>query len=109
MPGPEKPPAVGVAVKREVYIYQITQTSEAEMHDQVFFGDVQTQLVKKQWTDKEGQFSIRLKPGSYSVFTMEPQGLFANRFSGDGFINPVEVRKNKVSELMIRIDYMATY
>ena len=109
MPGPDKPPAKGIAVKREVCIYRLTRTTQAEIHDQVFFRSVETQLVRRKWTDKEGRFSIRLKPGSYSVFIMEPQGLFANRFSGDGYINPVEVRENTVTELMIRIDYMAAY
>jgi hypothetical protein len=109
MPGPEKSPAKGVAVKREVYIYRLTRTDQAEIRDQVFFSNIETQLIKRKWTDKEGGFSIRLKPGTYSVFTMEPQGLFANRFSGDGYINPVEVRENSVTQLMIRIDYMAAY
>jgi len=109
MPGPEKSPAKGVAVKREVYIYRLTRTDQAEIRDQVFFSDIETQLVKKKWTDQEGRFSIRLKPGTYSVFTMEAKGLYANRFSGDGYINPVEVRENTVTPLMIRIDYMAAY
>jgi hypothetical protein len=109
MPGIDKEPVEGVPVKREIYFFRITRTSEAKMHDQVFYNDIQTELIKKIWTDNKGHFRVELKPGSYSVFTKEPQGYFANRFSADGLINPVEVSEGEVTEVMIRIDYAAAY
>ena len=109
MPGIGKEPVEGIPVKREIYFYRATRISQTEMHDGVFYQDIRTKRIKKISTDKNGNFTVRLDPGRYSVFTKEPQGLFANRFSGDGFINPVEVREGEVSEIVIRIDYQAAY
>ncbi len=109
MPGINKEPVEGIPVKREIYVYRITHTSRADMYDQVFFLNFQTDLVRKTWTDHHGNFSLALEPGQYSLFTKEPKGFFANRFSGEGFINPVEVREGDVTEIVIRIDYQAAY
>jgi len=109
MPGIGKEPVVGTPVKREIYIYQATRSSQTEMHNQVFYIDIETKLAKKLWTDENGNFRVRLEPGKYSVFTREPQGFFANRFSEGGYINPVEVREGEMTDILIRIDYMAAY
>jgi hypothetical protein len=109
MPGIGKKPVEGIPVKREIYFYRATRTSQAEIHDGVFYQDIQTERIKKIRTDKNGNFRVRLEPGRYSIFTKEAQGLFANLISGDGFINPAEVREGEVTDMVIRIDYEAAY
>jgi hypothetical protein len=48
-------------------------------------------LIRKIKTDKTGSFKANLDPGKYSIFVQEEDGLFANVFDGEGFINPVTV------------------
>ena len=109
MPGIDKEPVEGIPVKREIYIYKPTLPSQAEALDQVFYTEIQTELVKKTTSDAQGNFRAGLEPGKYSVFVKEPLGLFANRFSGEGYINLVEIREQQVTGIEIRIDYMAAY
>ena len=109
MPGIDKKPVKGIPVKREIYIYKPTLPSQANAQDQVFYSEVQTELVKKTTSDEQGNFKTGLEPGKYSVFVREPQGLFAGRINGEGYINLVEVKKQELTEIEIRIDYMAAY
>jgi hypothetical protein len=109
MPGIDKEPVEGVPVEREIYIYRPTRTDQAELQDHVFYSEIRTELVKKINTGPEGKFTAKLEPGLYSLFVKEPRGLFANRFSEEGYINPVRVIKGEVTPLTIRIDYRAAY
>lgn len=109
MPGINKKPVAGIPVKREIYIFHPTRTSQVKVLDQVFFREIQTDLVKKIWTDKNGNFKVKLPPGRYSIFTKEPPGFFSNRFSEEGFLNLVNVTAGEITDIVIRIDYMAAY
>lgn len=109
MPGIGKKPVEGIPVKREIYFYEPTLPSQAKALDQVFYSEVQTELVKRTTSDEQGNFRTRLEPGKYSVFVREPHGFFASRLSGEGYINLVEVHEQELTEIEIRIDYMAAY
>ena|SRR5690554_6171275 len=98
----------GQPVQREVHIYALTKTSEAEREDG-FYKAVQTELIQKVMSDKNGIFKASLPPGKYSIFVKESQGLFANSFDGYGNITPVEVFKDEVTTISIEINYMAAY
>ena len=98
----------GKPVERYVAIYKLTHRDETVVEDG-FYKEVKTRLVKKISSDQEGNFATQLDTGRYSLFVEEPQGLFANRFDGDGYINPVEVKKDKVTEVTLKIDYAAAY
>lgn len=98
----------GQPVQREVHIYALTKTSEAE-RDESFYKNIQTELIQKVMSDKNGLFKISLPPGKYSLFVKETQGLFANIFDGYGNIMPVEVYKDEVTTVRIEINYMAAY
>lgn len=109
MPGIDKKPVEGKPVIREIYFYAPTHTSQAREIEYVFYSDIKTNLIATTESDEEGRFSIRLEPGTYSVFVKEPRGLFANRYNEFGLINPVKVMPNEVSEIDLRIDYEAAY
>lgn len=109
MPSPDAPPSKGKGVQRTVYIYQLTNGSEASTSDGVFHTNIQTDLVTKVQTDANGNFAISLKPGIYSLFTKEEKGLYANLFDGQNNIFPVEVQKGQVTHIEFLINYAASY
>lgn len=74
-----------------------------------FFTHIATKLVKKVNTGEDGQFLVSLKPGRYSLLVKEPQGLYANLYDGEGHINPVMVKKDSISEVVLKVDYKAVY
>ena len=109
MPGIDKEPVKGKPVQRELLIYKPTTRSETTAVDQVFYSEIHTDLVKKARTDAKGNFKVKLVPGKYSLFVRESQWLYASSVSGEGYINLVEVRDKALTDIEIRIDYMAAY
>ncbi|EMR04121.1 hypothetical protein [Cesiribacter andamanensis] len=105
-PSPERPQPRGI--EREVHIYALTKTSQAQANG-VFYSNLQTELVKTVRTNEEGNFTVALPQGSYSVFVQEEEGLFANLMDGEGNINPVTVSKDSLSTLTIEVNYKAAY
>ncbi len=98
----------GKPVERYVCVYELTHRDQTTLKDG-FYREINTKLVKKISSDREGDFAIPLDTGQYSLFVEEPQGLFANRYDGEGHIHPVTVKANKVSRVTLKIDYKAAY
>ena len=109
MPSPDAPPSKGKGVERTLYIYELTNSSQAKTTDGVFHTNIQTNLVTKVVTDANGNFAVSLKPGKYSLFSKEEKGLFASIFDGQMNINPVEVQKGQVTNVEFLINYQASY
>ncbi|RAU84100.1 collagen binding domain-containing protein [Pontibacter arcticus] len=109
MPSPDAPRRSSKnGVQRTVYIYTLTNTSKAKATG-VFYSNIQTKLVTQVITDANGNFTVSLEPGKYSLFTKEEEGLFANLMDGEGNIYPVEVQQNQVTRIEFLINYNATY
>ncbi len=108
MPGPDGPASKPLGIKREILVYQATRLTQASM-DGVFFYHIQTVLVKKVKSAKNGFFKATLPPGEYSIFIKEKNGLFANRFDSQNRINCVIVKPGQFTEITIRVDYEAAY
>ena len=108
MPGPGtvRPPQQGIV--REVHIYRVATINDVEM-DNNYYSKVKTEFVAKAVSGKDGYFKVRLEPGEYSVFTVEPKGLFANMFDVNQRINPVIVKPKKFSWVTITVDYEAAF
>ncbi len=96
-------------VQRTVYVYELTNGSQAQTEDGVFHTNIRTKLVTKVETDTAGNFAISLPPGKYSLFTKEEQGLYANLFDGEMNIFPVEVTQGQVTTVEFLINYKAVY
>jgi hypothetical protein len=77
--------------------------------DNNYYSQVKTDLVAKVVSGADGYFKVRLPPGEYSVFTVEPKGLFANLFDVNSRINPVVVKPKKFTWITVTIDYEAAY
>lgn len=103
---PDRPAPTGI--KREVYIYELTNLGQASSNGP-FFSDIQTKLVEKAETDEDGNFAISLPVGTYSVFVKEDEGFFANQMDGQGNINPVEVSQDQITSVTLEINYKAAY
>lgn len=108
MPGPEAVLSPNQGAVREVLIYEITSISDATQVGP-FFRDIKTKLVATTQSKPDGTFKVKLPVGSYSIFTRERNGLYANLFDNQGYINPVVVKAGQYAWKTITIDYDAAY
>jgi len=99
----------GKPVEREIYIYKATRLEDVSSSGDTFYTSISTDLVGKVRSGKDGTFSIKLSPGTYSLFVKEEKGFFANRFDGNNYINPVTVQANKFTDVQILVNYKAYY
>lgn len=98
----------GTPVKRVILIYPLTKLQDAKMENGLF-QSLATEPITEGETDEKGSFSIELAPGSYSIFTKEHDGIFANSFDTDGNIQPLTIKKGEWQVLDIVINYRATF
>lgn len=109
LPGPRsttQAPQQGIV--REVHVYNVAAAADVVMENN-YYREVRTGLVAKAVSGPDGYFKIKLPPGEYSVFTVEPKGLFANMFDSGNRINPVIVKPGKYTWVTITVDYEAAY
>jgi hypothetical protein len=109
LPGPRNPaqaPQQGIV--REVQVYHVASASDVVVENN-YYREVRTGLVATAVSGPDGYFKIKLPPGEYSVFTVEPKGLFANMFDTGNRINPVIVKPGKFTWVTVTIDYEAAY
>lgn len=106
----EEPEARGVRepVARTLLFYRPVRMSEVEFVDG-FFKGLPGVPVATVSSDEDGRFELELPEGTYSVFSKEPDGLWAGRFDGEGVVSPVEVKPGQFTEVQLRIDYEAAY
>lgn len=103
------PSGITKKISREVVVYLLVNKSNAQQDDDMFFNVVKAKKVASVKSAKNGKFYIRLAPGKYSVFVKEKGKLYAKEFDGEGYINPVEVKKNEVTQVNLTLDYKAAY
>lgn len=96
-------------VHRKIYIYELTQSSQAQETRGGFFRSVSTRKVAETTSDQEGFFELALPPGTYSVFIEEGGELYANLWDGQGNIQPVEVPEGETVFVRLDISYAATF
>jgi hypothetical protein len=101
--------SAGNPVQREVYIYKAVKLDDTIIHDGSFFKSINSDLVEKVETNREGKFRVYLAPGQYSIFVLEKGQLYANTFDGDNYVHPVTVEPSKFTEIKILINYKAYY
>ncbi|MBC7449933.1 MAG: hypothetical protein H7259_00435 [Cytophagales bacterium] len=97
-----------IGVQRDLYFYERSGLKEAETNDGSFLTMIHSSVIDSCKSDKNGNFLIALKPGSYSVIIQENDRLYA-QLNDDGYFNPVTVYKDSVSSMYLFIDYKAEY
>ena len=108
MPSPDAVLSPNQGAVRDVLIYELTNVTDATQVGP-FFRDIKTKLVATTQSNADGTFKIKLPVGSYSVFTKEKNGLYANLFDGKGYINAVIIKEGQWAWRTITIDYEAAY
>ncbi len=95
-------------IVRTIEIYAALKTTDLK-GDGSFFEKPSVEPAAIVTSNEKGEFHCHLSPGKYSVFTVEPQGRFANSFDGQNFVQPVVVNEAKFSEITIEVNYSAAY
>jgi hypothetical protein len=108
MPGPGKKNSPQLGVVREILIYKKITVDEVVRKDQ-FVEITDAEPVATLRSNADGTFKVKLPPGEYSVFSREPNGLFANIIDQNGCINCVTVKPKTFAWVVITIDYEAVY
>ncbi|UFH55530.1 hypothetical protein [Spirosoma sp. KNUC1025] len=110
MPGPDKPVPTGKTIEREVLVFPLLNMSQVDAGDNGFINSVRdAKPVKTVKSDKNGKFCVRLPVGHYSVLVREPKGLYANLYDSHNNIFPVNVEKNRQSDVKIEISHQAVF
>ncbi|WP_057939819.1 hypothetical protein [Algoriphagus resistens] len=99
---------IGDPVKRTVRVYPLIKISDVTLENGLF-QSVAAKPITEIETDENGEYSINLSPGRYSILTVEEGGLFASIFDGDGNIQPVTVKENEWTLLDIVVNYKAAF
>ena len=100
--------AKGQPVVREVYVYALTNQKQTEAEGS-FYSKINTALIAKIKTNKQGQAWLKLPVGFYSLFIKEDKGLYANTFDDAVNINVIEIKAKQWAKMEIVIDYAAFY
>ena len=108
MPSPGTPAPKGKPIEREVVFCKPLGMKEVKKEGALYIG-LEEQIVKTATSNDKGEFKINLPEGTYSVFTKEEGGYYANSFDGKGMIQTITVKKDEVATLDIKVDYKATY
>lgn len=96
-------------VQREILVYELTTREDVEQIGfSAFYSKINTQLVNKTTSGIDGFFQIELPVGTYSIFVKEGDDYYANSWTPIG-INTVTVSENEVVDLLVNIDYEATF
>ncbi len=98
----------GIPIQRLVRVYPLTNLEDTKLETGLF-KSISSEPITSVETDKEGRYRVFLPPGTYSIFTVEEEGLFANMFDGQGNIQPITVKEGEWTLLDIVINYKAYY
>ena len=108
MPSPDLPKPEYPGFRTTVFFFEPALQANAKKAgmDGVFY-DVGTRLAGKAETDAQGDFSLKLKPGRYSVLIGKDTLFYANIIDGQGYLHPVEVKKGERNRIGLRADWDA--
>ncbi len=109
MPGPDTELPPPEPVKRWVYVTPVVTMNQMPEQTDGLYPSLPVDPVDSVQSSGKGHFRISLPAGTYSVFTREDGGYYANQFDSEGQVNPVTVRENSLSEITIEINYTAVY
>lgn len=94
-------------IQREIRVYEYTTINDFSDNSLIEYdiNAIQTSFVAKTTADTEGFYEITLQPGTYSVFIIENDKLYAGGGDGNGGLNPVIIRENERSKLNLSVHH----
>jgi len=98
-------------VAREICVFEKTTFDDVEYaseNNMCFYNKINTKLITKAKSDENGNYSIGLPPGEYSIFVKENDTYYANGTTNE-YIWLVTVEENDYSEYDIKITYAAYF
>lgn len=98
----------GQGVKRTLKIHPLTHLDQLSLGDYLI-GTIATPEIKRIDTAEDGSYRVELPIGTYSIFTVEDEGYFANTFDHNNHVNPVKVTSSEWTQFDIVINYKAVY
>jgi hypothetical protein len=105
---PSKTNPNGTTIKRIIRVYPLINIEDVSIENGLIRNLAASPITEIE-TDEDGKYSLKLSPGSYSVFTVEEGGLFANIFDGQGNVQPVTVKEGQWTKLDIVINHKAVF
>lgn len=97
-------------VVRKVIIFKPILSTNYSPKEGVFFEGIKEKKVAEATSDGNGNFTIGLQPGKYSILVEEKgKGLYGNSFDGQGMLTIVEVFPNQTTEYEIKLTHEATF
>ena len=110
MPDPDRDQQLAEAVSGDILIYALTNISETKGNGVDLFTKINTRLIKKVTSSKNGRFCVNFPPGKYSFFIQNSElGIYANIFDNEMNICPIEVKKANNTDIVLKINHSATY
>ncbi len=110
MPSPDLPDPVYPGFKTNIYFYQPVSFKMANPVNQGgMYSRINGILSGTAASNAQGRFSIRLKPGRYSVLIGNDSLYYSNIRDGAGMLNPVDIPSSRKFHIRLRADWDATY
>ena len=110
MPSPGMPASNPPGLETELYIYALTNLDQVtRVGSSAFYSKINTPLITTIKTNANGEFSVKLPAGTYSLFVKKDGNYYANIFDGQNNIYPVDVINGKMTEVKFKVDYDAVY
>ncbi len=110
MPSPDIPALKPKGIQTKLYIYRLTSLKDVTRKgESPFYSSISTELVKTVETDVNGHFKVKLSPGMYSLFIKKDDLFFASSFDEKNNICPVQVKAGKLTDVVFKANYGATY
>lgn len=110
MPSPDEPPQTPKGLKTTLYIYELTNIKDVvRQGESAVYTSIATKQVKAAETDENGHFSVKLKPGWYSLFVKKDSLFYSSQSDDKNNIHPVEVKSGQITVAQFQANYNAVY
>lgn len=110
MPSPDLPDPVYPGFKTNIYFYQpVSLNMATPVNPGGMYSRINGILSGTAASNAQGRFSIRLKPGRYSVLIGNDSLYYSNIRDGAGVLNPVDIPSSRKFHIRLRADWDATY
>lgn len=95
-------------VQKDVYIYELTNV-DSVIKEGRFYTSIDSKLVSKVKTSKNGNFKTKLEEGYYSILTREKNGFYVSEFDKYNNLHPILIKSGETTNVSILINYEAFY